>query len=322
MDLQNSNKAWTVVKKQGIIFALIIIVLIFSFAAKEFFTADNIILILRQISIVGIMACGMTYVIIGGGNFDLSVGSLLSLTCVLAISLHDTLGPVPAMLIAVAAGLASGIVSGWLVGYLRLNSMIVTLGMMGILQAVVLIYSGGKYSSLSNPDATWFSMLGKGSLGGIPVPIIIYAGCIIIFEIVLKKTVFGRQLMAVGGNSTACRFTGINDKKIVMMTFVLSGLMTAVAGVILGARVGAAQSTIGEGYEFDVITGVILGGTSLLGGSGSVAKTFIGVLIMGVLKNGFVMIEFPYYTQWIAQWVIIILVVWIDIATKRKKVLV
>ena len=98
--------------------------------------------------------------------------------------------------------------------------------------------------------------------------------------------------------------------------------MTAVAGVILGARVGAAQSTIGEGYEFDVITGVILGGTSLLGGSGSVAKTFIGVLIMGVLKNGFVMIGFPYYTQWIAQWVIIILVVWIDIATKRKKVLV
>ena len=133
MDLQNSNKAWTVVKKQGIIFALIIIVLIFSFAAKEFFTADNIILILRQISIVGIMACGMTYVIIGGGNFDLSVGSLLSLTCVLAISLHDTFGPVPAMLIAVAAGLASGIVSGWLVGYLRLNSMIVTLGMMGCL---------------------------------------------------------------------------------------------------------------------------------------------------------------------------------------------
>jgi len=308
------------IKKQGIVLALVIIVLFFSLTAEQFFKLDNIITILRQISIIGVIACGMTYVIIGA-NFDLSVGSLVSLTCIIAISLHDKLGPVPAVAIALVVGLISGVISGLLVGYLRLNSMITTLGMMGILQAITLLYSGGKYSTLADPANSWLAQLGRGSVIGIPIPVIIYIICIIIIELILKRSMFGRQLIAVGGNGTASRFTGINDRKVVLMTFVLSGVMSAMGGILLGGRVGAAQNTIGEGYEFEVITGVILGGTSLLGGSGSVVKTFVGVLIMGVLKNGFVMIGFPYYIQWIAQWLIIVLVVWIDVASKRKKVL-
>ena len=127
--------------------------------------------------------------------------------------------------------------------------------------------------------------------------------------------------MAVGSNNTASKYAGINDKKVLLMTFVISGILSAVAGIVLGARIGSAQNTIAEGYEFEIITGVILGGTSLQGGSGSTVKSLIGIIIMGVLSNGFVMIGFPYYTQWIAQWVIIVVVVWMDIATKRKKVL-
>ena len=319
--MESINKRLSsLLKQQGLILALALILLFFAITAEQFFKIDNILTILRQISIIGVIACGMTYVIIGG-NFDLSVGSIVSITCILTISLYDKLGPVAAMLIAIVVGSVSGIISGLLVGYLKLNSMITTLGMMGILQAFTLIYSGGKYSTLQDPKNSWLTLMVRGDVLGIPIPVIILIGCIAIYEVVLKRSVFGRQLIAVGGNGLTSRFTGINDKKITLLTFILSGFMSAIGGILLGGRVGAAQNTIGEGYEFDVITGVILGGTSLLGGSGSVARSFIGVLIIGVLKNGFVMIGFPYYTQWIAQWLIIVLIVWIDIASKRKKVL-
>ena len=309
------------IKRQGIVFALILVALFFVVTAPQFSKIENILTILRQISTYGVIACGMTYVIISG-NFDLSVGSLVSLTCILTISLYDKLGPVPALAIAILAGLVSGVVSGFLVGYVKLNSMIVTLGMMQILQAITLLYSGGKYSTLADPKESWLASVGRGDILGIPTPVIIYLVCIIIFELILKRSVYGRQLLAVGGNPRACRFTGINEKKVVFVSFIISGLMSAIGGIILGGRVGAAQNTIGEGYEFEVIAGVILGGTSLLGGSGSVVKTFVGILIMGILKNGFVMLGFQYYIQWITQWLIIVLVVWIDVATARKKVLV
>ncbi len=319
-NLKNQNSVIEKVKKLGIVFAMLLIIAIFSIATDRFLSLENFVLILRQVSIYGLMACGMTYVIIGG-NFDLSVGSLLSFTCVLVISLHDTLGPWVAMLVALLAGIASGLISGYLVGYLRLNSMMVTLGMMGILQAVTLMYAGGTYSNIAAPDETWFTQIGRGDfLDFLPIPIIIFIVVMIISEIVLKKTLYGRRLLAVGGNAMTCRFTGINDKKIIMKTFVVSGLMTAIAGIVLGSRQGAAQNTIGEGYEFEVITGVILGGTSLQGGSGSVIRTFVGILIMGILRNGFVMVGFPHYTQWIAQWVIIVAVVWLDIISSKKKV--
>lgn len=234
------------IKKLGIVFALILVVLFFVITAPQFSKLANIITILRQISVYGVIACGMTYVIIGG-NFDLSVGSLVSLTCILTISLYDKLGPFLALVIAMLAGLVSGLISGLLVGYVKLNSMIVTLGMMQILQAITLLYSGGKYSTLSDPKESWLASVGRGDALGIPTPVIIYIICIVIFELILKRSVYGRQLLAVGGNPRACRFTGINDKKIVLISFVISGLLSAIGGILLGGRVGAAQNTIRGG---------------------------------------------------------------------------
>jgi len=308
------------VTKQGLIIAFFIVVIFFALASDVFLSYKNIMLVLRQVSIVGTIAIGMTMVIIAG-HFDLSVGSLASLTTVVVISLHDRLGPVTAMLITLMVGAASGALAGYLVGFLKLNSMIVTLGFLAALQAVTLIYTGGKYSQVAAPEEAWFGFIGRGFVAGVPVPVILLAILIIIFSIIMTKTVFGRRVLAVGGNSTASRFSGINDKTVTLMVFLLCGVLTAVAGIILGSRMMAAQNYIGQGYEFQVISGVILGGVSLSGGKGNVFKAFIGILIIGILKNGFILLGFPYYTQWVAQWVIVLTVVWIDVATERGKVL-
>ncbi|NQT59967.1 MAG: ABC transporter permease [Bacteroidetes bacterium] len=318
--LEIKKKAFGFAEKQGLLIAFLLLVIFFSIASDVFLTYSNIVLVLRQVSILGIIACGMTFVIIGG-NFDLSVGSLTSLTTVVVVSLHDKIGPIPAILVALVVGLASGTLAGYLVGYLKLNSMIITLGLLGVLQAITLIYTGGKYSRITDPEGTWFGFIGRGFILGMPFPVIILAVLILIFAIILMKTVFGRQLLAVGGNPVASKFSGIRETRIIMLTFMASGLVTGIGGVLLGSRIMAAQNYIGEGYEFQVITGVILGGTSLLGGEGNIFKSFLGILIVGMLMNGFILLGFPYYSQWVAQWVILVGVVWIDIASKRGKVL-
>lgn len=313
---QKKEGAATFFKKQGIYFALFAVIIFFSAAAPSFLQADNFILILRQSAIMGIMACAMTLVIIGG-NFDLSVGSILSFSTVLMIQLYNAAGPVTAMAAVLLAGLLFGLISGFLVGYVRLNSMIVTLGMMGIIQALTYFVSGGKNSTLKDTDCQWFLSMGRGFVGFIPTVAVICLICIVIFEVFLKCTVMGNQLMSVGGNQVASRFSGINDKKIVLITFALSGLMTALAGILLASRIGSAQNAIGEGYEMNVIAGVILGGASLTGGSGSVVKAFVGILILGILDNGFVMMSLPYSMQWVANGLIILAVVYIDIRSKQ-----
>lgn len=317
-NIQKKN-LWRLLKKQGIFLALLLVIAVFSITSPNFITVKNFLIIFRQCSIMGIMACAMTLVIVSG-NFDLSVGSLLSFSTVLMIRLFNLVGPVPAILITIIVGIIFGSLSGLLVGYLKLNSMITTLGMMGIIQALTFFVSGGKNSILKHAENSWFLKIGRGDIFGIPNVAIICLSAVFIFEIILRRTVFGKYTQAVGGNQLASKFTGINDNKIVLTTFMLSGMMTAIAAIMLGSRIGSAQNAIGEGYEFDVITAVILGGTSLSGGSGSVIKTFIGVLIMGVLKNGFVMLGFPYSTQWLAQGLIILVVVWIDITTKKEKI--
>lgn len=314
----NSQKFTSFMRKQGIVLGFLVILIIFSLFSSTFLTKNNIILVLRQTSIIGIMACGMTFVIIGG-NFDLSVGSLLSFTTVLSIMISNAFGFVPALILSILIGIAAGIVNGFLVGYLKLNSMIATLGMMSVFQGSVYIISGGSFTTLNNPDKSPFVYLGRGFIGAIPVPVIIYAVCVIIFGLILNRTVFGRQVKAVGGNPKAAEYSGINDRKTILMTFVLSGLTCAIGGMVLGGRVGSAQNNMGLGYELEVITAVIVGGTSLLGGEGSVYKTVLGALIMGFLFNGFIMIGLPYYFQWFAQWFIIAGVVWMDVASKRKE---
>ncbi|HKK65759.1 MAG TPA: ABC transporter permease, partial [Clostridia bacterium] len=180
-------------EKHGLIVAFFIVVAFFSIASENFLSPKNVMLVLRQVSILGTIAIGMT-IVITVGHFDLSVGSLTSLTAVVVISMHDVVGPVPAMLIAILVGLISGAFIGYLVGYLRLNSLIITLGMLVGLQAIVLIYTGGKYTRIVAPDETWFGFIGRGFLFGVPLPVIILGVLLLIFSVILLKTVFGRQV--------------------------------------------------------------------------------------------------------------------------------
>ncbi|MDA3951229.1 MAG: ABC transporter permease, partial [Spirochaeta sp.] len=196
------------------------------------------------------------------------------------------------------------------------------LGFLSVLQAVTLIYTGGKYSRIVDPEGTGFGIIVRGfAFDVVPAPVIILAVLILIFSVLLTRTVFGRYVLSVGGSATASRFSGIRDGWVIMAAFMISGFLTAIAGIMLGSRLMAAQNYIGQGYEFQVIAGVILGGTSLAGGEGNIFKAFIGILILGILQNGFLLLGLPYYFQWVAQWVIVVGVVWLDVASKRGSVL-
>ncbi len=307
-----------ILKDQALLLGLLGIIVFFSLVTKNFFSTSNLLLIMQQASIVGIAGCAMTFVLIAG-NFDLAMGATITLSVLFSIDLHDKWGPLPAVLVAVAACVLVGIINGYFVGYLKIHSLIVTLGMMSILGGLMMLYTGGALTWVDDPKSTWFSVFGRETVLGVPVQVIILVVMVIIYEFVLKRTTFGIKVQAVGGNASAVRFSGINDRKIVMITFVLSALMAALAGIVMASRTMQYQTEIAFGYEFDVLAAVILGGASLAGGEGSVVQTLIGVLIMTSLKNGFLMIGLPYYFQWIVQGGVIMLMVWFDVMSKRKE---
>ena len=256
----------------------------------------------------------MTYAIIGG-NFDLSVGSLLSLCGSVIIMSTNKMGPVAAIVFTLFVGCASGVVTGYICGYLHLNSMVATLGMMNVLQALTLLYSGGNFVSLDDPDI-WIVAFGQGNLGIVPISVIVMIIFCVIYGIILTRTVYGHNVKAVGTNPMTCKYSGINDNWVVMTTFIMSGLATAVAAILLATRGGGAQPTMGLGYEFDVITAVILGGADLAGGEGSIYRTFVGALVIGIMKTGFVILGMSVYYQYIAECIIILIAVFLDLRAK------
>ncbi|MGB8623196.1 MAG: ABC transporter permease [Paracoccaceae bacterium] len=289
-------------------------------SADAFLTPGNILDVLRQVSITGMMAIGVTFVVITG-RLDLSVGSMLTLLTVIVVDKHNTLGPIPAIAITLAVGLAIGAWNGLLVGFLRLNALIVTLAMLSLLQGMTLYYSGGSNVNIANAQTTWFAFFGRGTLLGIPVPVILFLGGAAIGSFVLGRTIFGRTVYAVGGNQTTSVFSGIDARWTVFWAYLISGLTTAVAATIMGSRVMGAQNTIGQGYELTVLAGVILGGTSLMGGSGSIWRTVVGIAMLGFIQNGLLLLGFAYYVQWLVTWVVIIGAVWIDLAAKRGRII-
>jgi ribose transport system permease protein len=308
----------SVLARQGIFVAFLLFMVGFALFSDKFLTGANLITVVRQAAIIGVIAVGVTVVVISG-NLDLSVGSMLSFSTVLVVDLHDKIGPAPAILVTVAAALVIGAINGLLVGLMRLNSLIVTLGMLSAIQGAVLIYSGGKNVDIVDQEDTWFAVFGRGEILGVATPILIFLGLAAIIHVVMAYTPFGRRIYAVGGNPTAAVFSGVRRSRVVFSAYLISAFATACAAVILGSRVMGSQNNVGQGYELLVLAGVILGGTSLLGGSGSVMKTVIGVLILGFIQNGLLLLGAAYYAQWIVTWVVIILAVWLDLAAKRGR---
>ncbi|MBO9455800.1 ABC transporter permease [Paracoccus sp. R12_1] len=304
--------------RQGILVAFVLFMVIFAIANQRFLAIDNISGVIRSSAILGVMALGVTFVVIGG-NLDLSVGSMMSFSTIVVLDLHDKLGPTLAIPAMFGLTLLLGAFIGVLVGYLKLNSLIVTLGMLSAIHGLTLTWSGGKNMDIADKEATWFSVFGQGDIAGIPVPILIFALLAGALSLTLGRTPFGRKVYAVGGNGVAATFSGVPRARVVFFTYLISAFCVATAGLIQASRSLGSQNTVGQGMELEVLAAVILGGASLLGGSGTVFKTVIGVLILGFIQNGLLLVGLEFYAQYIVTWIIIILAVWLDIAAKRGR---
>jgi len=302
-------------REAGTAAGLLLLCLALWIASPFFATLDNLRNVAEQSALIGIIAIGMTFVILIGG-IDLSVGSLVALTgVVLALALHNNV-PVPlAIGVGVAAGVAGGVVNGVLVTAGRLPPFIATLGMMSVARGAALLLSDGRpVSGFSDT----FRGMATGRLAGIPLPVVAMLALYAIAHVVLTRTVLGRYTYAIGGNEEASALSGIAVGRYKIIAYALSGASAACCATLLVARLNSAQPIAGIGYELDAIAAVVIGGTSLLGGSGSVIGTLIGALIMSVLRNGLNLLGVTSYVQQIAIGVVIVTAVLVDLALHRR----
>ena len=288
-------------------------VLIFSQLSPFFFSAENLLNVTLQASITAIIAAGMTFVILTAG-IDLSVGSLVAFAGVLTTSMLKINLPLYLVFpIAILGGILFGVVSGGIAGIFvtkfNITPFIVTLALMTIWRGASFVYTGGR-PIWELPDS--FSFLGAGRILGIPFPTIIMVIVFVISHIVLTKTKFGRYVCAVGGNLEAARLAGINTNFILTAVYVISGVLSAISGILLASRVNSGQPNAGLMYELDVIAAVVVGGTSLFGGRGTIIGTFIGAMLIAVLKNGLNLLNVGSYIQQIVVGVVILLAVLLD----------
>jgi len=300
----------------GLVLALIALVIILSAMSDRFLTQSNIINVLRQISINAIIAAGMTVVIIGRG-IDLSVGSLLALTGVVGASL--AVGGLPAGVAIAAAlglGLAMGVFNGAFVAYAGIAPFIVTLAGLTIFRGMALAFTDGRPVSGLPPA---FMTIGYGSFLGLPVPIWIMLGFLILTHVILRYTALGRAIYAIGGNEEAARLSGIPVRRVVLFTFAYSGLAAALASMVLTGRLNSAQPSAGVMFELDAIAAVVVGGTSLFGGKGGVFGTLVGALIIGVINNGMNLLNVPSFYQQIVKGGVILTALLIErLASARR----
>ncbi|MGA9798403.1 MAG: ABC transporter permease [Terriglobales bacterium] len=278
-----------------------------------FFTVGNLINLLRQVAINGIIASGMTIVMIGGG-FDLSVGAVLALAGVLAIQLAKT-NVWFGMLCPVAMGAGAGLVNGVLVSRYAINPLIVTLGSRYLVYAAANLFTAGFIQYNENPG---FLVLGRSGLGGVPAPVIVFLGVALISHFMLNHTTTGAALFAVGSNERAAFFSGLPSRGLRTLTYAVTGACAALAGVVLASRLGVAAPDAGDGYELEAIAAVVIGGTSISGGAGGIRQTLAGVLLLGVLSNLLVLAGQSYEIQRIATGLIIVLAVAFDLYRRRS----
>ena len=292
----------------GILIILLAMCLLLTIAVgKKFLSASNLISVIRQFSFYGILAIGMCMVIITAG-IDLSVGSVFALAGVLSC-MAITKWHLP-VFVGVLIGLAVGVLMGYF------NGVCVPLGTMSIARGIAYTVTGG-YPIGSLPDS--YKFLGLGYIAGIPTPIVLMVVLAALTIFFLNKTVVGRWIYAIGGNEEGARISGVRVNRVKRLVYSLSGLMAAISGIAMAARLGVGQSTAGQSYEMDAIAATVIGGASLSGGSGSIVGAIIGAAIMGVLRNGLVLLDVSAYWQQTVIGAVIILAVALDNLRHMKK---
>lgn len=318
VEIQNRNRQQryrAFVAKFGIVIIFAIFCAVLGISTKgKFFNIDNLINVLRQVSINGILAIGMTFVILTGG-IDLSVGAVVALTGFFAASAYKAgYGLFATFLFALIGGLILGAANGYFVAYHDLAPFIVTLGVQTMARGFTYIYSDGKPISQFTGS---FLSIGKGSFLNVPIPVWILAITFVIAYFILYKTKIGRYIYAVGGNQTATHYSGVQIAKVKMFAYIFCGIMCALAAVVLTSRVSAALPQAGTAYESDAIAAVVIGGTSLSGGKGRLWGTMIGVLLIGVITNGLDLLSVSSYIQQVVKGAIIIAAILFDRFTNK-----
>jgi len=274
--------------------------------SSNFFTTSNLLNILRQVSIVGIVAVGVVVVLIAG-NFDLSVGAILTLAAVVSVQMQpiDPVRTLLSILAPLALGIGVGAANGAIIGLLRANSIIVTVGMQFVITGCVLLYVAGQHVRVDNATPFYFALSG-GYLLGIPIPVYLFMLVTALCHFLMTRTLFGRYVRAIGGNAEAARLVGVPVARYVLFAYVISGAAASISGIILASRVRNLDPTVGIGYEFSALTAVVLGGARLSGGQGNVLHTLAGVLILGVIANGMRLFNLPFNMQLLVQGIILV----------------
>lgn len=312
----DSNKVRHFLTNYGIIFVLFILFIFFSLMSSSFLTPENIFNIMRQVSIVGITAVGMTFVMLTAG-IDLSVGSIIGVACVGAAEfMLFGIPPVLACIITLIICTVIGFINGFFINEFKIPPLITTLGTMTSLRGLAYIITGGL--PVFGFDRS-FAKFGQGYVWIIPIPVIVMVIVFIIGILFLNKTRFGRYIYGVGGNEEASRLSGINIKKVKYIVYSVGGFLSGLAGIVLVSRINSGQPKAGQGYEMDVITAVVLGGVSISGGEGRLSFVIVGVLIMGVLTNGMIMMNVNDYVQQLIKGLVLIAAVAFDRFVQSKK---
>jgi inositol transport system permease protein len=310
---------------------LLVLMLVFALLEPRFLQPLNLFNVMRQISITGLIAIGMTFVILTAG-IDLSVGSLLALAGLVAAAVAKgglanrfTVGAVQeatgggwflAMLAALVVGLLGGLIQGTAITRLKVPPFVVTLGGLSAFRGAALLFAGGGPVSGFDEAYRWW---GQGKIGAVPVPVIVFLLFALLAHVVLRYTRYGRHVYAVGGNPEAARLSGLDVRRITLSVYVIIGFFAGLAGFVLSARLNSAEAVAGIGYELTVIASVVIGGTSLFGGVGSVFGTVIGSILIGVLINGLVLMNVSSYIQQIIIGVIIVFAVAFDQFAKSRR---
>jgi ribose/xylose/arabinose/galactoside ABC-type transport system permease subunit len=295
-------------RSYSLILMLIGVTLIFTLFQRAYISVENIVGIFYQVSLIGIIAIFVTLVILTGG-IDLSIGSVMAIAGLVAVFALDDYGlPLPvALILGVLSGGLVGAFNGVAVSVFRLPAFVVTLATMTIVRGVALLIGGSVLHQIRGPAE--FLFIGSGKVAGLPFPIYIFATLTLLLYIVQTKTQFGLNIFAIGENAEAARLCGLPVIRTRMLAYILAGMGSAIGGLILSAQVSTASATYGNGYELDVIAAIILGGTSLRGGSGSVGRTVIGALLIGMINNGLSMLNVSTDQQLIAKGLIIIIAI-------------
>jgi ribose transport system permease protein len=300
----------------GVLGALIVMMLIFAFTQDRFLTVTNLKLVLQSMSVLFMVSVGNTFVLLTAG-FDLSVGSMLSLAGVLlAFMIGDHWNPWLAMLLTVSATTMLGaFVNGALIGYAKLSFFVVTLATLSLFRGITFVWSQGFTKTVSSSQV---ATVGGGNVGGNSVPLFLMGGVLIVSLLVLHYTRFGRAVYAVGGNREAARLSGIHVGAVIVAVYAISGLLAGVAGIIQAGRLGAAAPVAGTGIELSAAAAVLLGGTSFSGGSGGVGGTLVGVLFIGILRNGLGLSGVSSFWQDIVTGIILIAAISIDRVSQSR----